>query len=487
MTRFKYIAFHAGRKVADFIEADDAQAARVTLRERGLTPVSVEPAPLRGKTLRPRNAFDRALSRWLISQSSIEQTFMQLVVLLRGDVAVVEAFETAAGLAKGYLAQALWETAQSVRGGASLAKAMRAAMPWVGELYLGLIAVGEANGALPRMFSYCVGLMENRRKLRNEIIRALTYPAIVVLMGLGVGYYVSTVAIPQIASVMGNPDALPPITRSLLTTSDWVKTQGYWLILGPVLFGVTVAVLRHVPGVGLALDRVGLSIPLFGKVGRFSGNALFTADMSDEDRHAAALEGALTWFEAAGFTVADGKVTAAPAGVKLNAEGVPSFQCNIGGGGQGDHPTFMILQEAKEAFASIGIDFIVNDIANSADLFASYQSGAAEMWCAAWQSTADPDMYQLYHSQGSTNYYQINDADLDELIEAGRQSLDTESRKPIYKEAMDIVLDWGVELPVYQRSECTLVSSERVNVDSVVKDQTPYWTWKDEIEKLELK
>lgn len=280
MTRFKYIAFHAGRKVSDFIEADDAQAARVTLRERGLTPVSVEPAPLRGKTLPPRNAFDRALSRWLISQSSIEQTFMQLVVLLRGDVAVVEAFETAAGLAKGYLAQALWETAQSVRGGASLAKAMRTSMPWVGGLYLGLIAVGEANGALPRMFSYCVGLMENRRKLRNEIIRALTYPAIVVLMGLGVGYYVSTVAIPQIASVMGNPDALPPITRSLLTTSDWVKTQGYWLILGPVLFGVTVAVLRHVPGVGLALDRVGLSIPLFGKVGRFSGNALFNQTLA---------------------------------------------------------------------------------------------------------------------------------------------------------------------------------------------------------------
>lgn len=212
-----------------------------------------------------------------------------------------------------------------------------------------------------------------------------------------------------------------------------------------------------------------------------SGNQLYTADMSDDDRHAAALAGALTWFEAAGYTVADGKVTAAPAGAKLE------YRCNIGGGGKGDHPTFMILQEAADAFASIGITFTVNDIANSADLFASYQSGAAEMWCAAWQSTADPDMYQLYHSQGSTNYYQINDADLDELIEAGRQSLDTESRKPIYKEAMDIVLDWGVELPVYQRSECTLVSSERVNVESVVQDQTPYWTWKDEIEKLELK
>ena len=96
-------------------------------------------------------------------------------------------------------------------------------------------------------------------------------------------------------------------------------------------------------------------------------------------------------------------------------------------------------------------------------------------------------MYQLYHSQGSTNYYCINDANLDELIEAGRQTLDTESRKTIYKEAMDIILDWGVELPCYQRSECTLVSSERVNIDTVVPDQSPYYTWKDEIEKLELK
>ena len=212
-----------------------------------------------------------------------------------------------------------------------------------------------------------------------------------------------------------------------------------------------------------------------------SGNQLYTEGMSEDDRLAAAKAGALTWFEAAGYTVEGGVLTAAPAGAKLE------YQCNIGGGGQGDHPTFMILQEAKNAFAEIGMNFIVNDIANSADLFASYQSGEAEMWCAAWQSTADPDMYQLYHSQGSTNYYKINDPSLDELIVAGRQTLDTESRKTIYKEAMDIILDWGVELPVYQRSECTIFGTARVNIDSVVKDQTPYWGWKDEIEKLELK
>ena len=280
MTRFRYTGIQGGARVSGFVEADDVPAARAALRERGVTPLAVAPAPPRGRAIRPRNAAERALSRWLVSRQSVEQAFMQLAVLLRGDVAVVEAFETAAELADGLLAQALWETAQAVRGGSSLAKAMRAAMPWVGELHLGLVAVGEANGALPRMFDYCVGLMAERRKLRNEIVRAMTYPAIVVLMGMGVGYYVSTVAIPQIASVMGDPGALPPITRSLLDTSDWVKARGHWLILGPALAVASAALLRRVPGVGLAFDRVGLALPLFGKVGRYAGNALFNQTLA---------------------------------------------------------------------------------------------------------------------------------------------------------------------------------------------------------------
>lgn len=56
-------------------------------------------------------------------------------------------------------------------------------------------------------------------------------------------------------------------------------------------------------------------------------------------------------------------------------------------------------------------------------------------------------MYQLYHSQGATNYYAINDTDLDELIMAARATTDQEARKAMYKEAMEIILDWGVELP----------------------------------------
>ena len=210
------------------------------------------------------------------------------------------------------------------------------------------------------------------------------------------------------------------------------------------------------------------------------GEPLYTADMQGEAKYQAALQGALGYFEAAGYTVTDGKLTAAPAGAKLE------YQVNIGASGNGDHPSFQTLTNAAAALKTIGFNLIVSDMANASDLFASYQSGAAEGWVAAWQSTNDPDMFQLYHSQGATNYYAINDADLDELIMAARQTTDQEARKAMYKEAMEIILDWGVELPVYQRSEATIFSTERINIDTIAKDMTPYWTYKSELNNMEL-
>ena len=215
------------------------------------------------------------------------------------------------------------------------------------------------------------------------------------------------------------------------------------------------------------------------------GNDIYTSDMDKDARVAAALQAALGYFEAAGFTIEDGKVTAAPAG---DPHTDLTYKVAIGAGGAGDHPTFLLLSNAKEALASIGITLQINDFVNSSDLYASYQSNpqTTDMWVAAWQAAADPDMYQLYHSKGSTNYYFTDDPDLDELIELGRTSTDNEYRKGIYKDAMEIILDWGVELPVYQRADCTLISSERVNVSTIPTDLTPFYGWGAEIEKLEL-
>lgn len=212
-----------------------------------------------------------------------------------------------------------------------------------------------------------------------------------------------------------------------------------------------------------------------------NGDPIYTDGMSDDDKYAAAKQAALGFFEAAGYTVENGKITAAPEGANME------YELLIGGGGKGDHPSFMMCTLAKDALAEIGMNLIVTDIANSSDLFAEMEAGTAELFAAAWQATVDPDMYQIYHSKGTSNYnYDIKDAELDEIIVDARSTTDQAARTLMYKEALDIVMDWAVELPIYQRQNCFIFSTERVNISTLTPDITTYWNWMNDIELLEL-
>ena len=213
------------------------------------------------------------------------------------------------------------------------------------------------------------------------------------------------------------------------------------------------------------------------------GNDIYTDGMSAEDKYAAAKQAALGYFEAAGYTVTDGKITAAPADARMDAEVM------VGGSGTGDHPTFMALTLASEALKEIGFNLIVSDMSNFSEMTNAINAGNADMFAMAWQATPDPDMFQIYHSQGGSNEksYWIKDAELDDLIMQARQSTDQTYRKTLYKECLDIVADWAVEIPVYQRQNCIILSSQRVNLDTVTPDITTYWNWYNDLELLEVK
>jgi len=156
----------------------------------------------------------------------------------------------------------------------------------------------------------------------------------------------------------------------------------------------------------------------------------------------------------------------------------------------------MILNLAKEALAAMNVNLIVTDYSDWSEMQNKQKSRQMPMWCMAWQATVDPDMYQIYYSDvangganaGGSNAsaYAIQDAELDQLILAARKSLDQSYRKTLYKAALDIVVDWAVEVPVYQRQDCTIFSTERVNIDTVTPDITTFYGWMAEIENIEL-
>ena len=213
------------------------------------------------------------------------------------------------------------------------------------------------------------------------------------------------------------------------------------------------------------------------------GNPIYDSSMSEEERYAAAKEAAIGFFKAAGFTFdeASGKFT--------DVEN--TYEVMIPGSGTQDHPAYGVAVAASEVLESLGIKLQVNDVGTSVWNNA-LEGNTAMMWAGAWQADVDPDMTQVYtgqnaHGNGTnSNHYSIDDPDLDQMIADARKSADTEYRKSVYRDCFDIVMDWGVELPLYQRKECTTVSTGRVVIDTIPHDMTPFWMWNAEIETLEM-
>ncbi|MBQ6474597.1 MAG: ABC transporter substrate-binding protein [Clostridia bacterium] len=231
-----------------------------------------------------------------------------------------------------------------------------------------------------------------------------------------------------------------------------------------------------------------------------NGEDIYTSDMNADAKYAAAKEAALGFLEAAGYKIENGKAVEAPKGAKLE------YEAMIPADGTGDHPSFMILTLAKDALAEIGITLVVNDLSNSSDLWTALEANQGEIWCAAWGATIDPDMYQIYYSdaengpikqagknpnggpaQGGSSYmYCITDAELDQMIMDARANTNQTYRKAMYKACLDTIIDWACEVPVYQRQNVIIFSTERVNVETVTPDITTFYGWMSEIENTEL-
>ena len=213
-----------------------------------------------------------------------------------------------------------------------------------------------------------------------------------------------------------------------------------------------------------------------------NGNAIYTSSMTADEKYEAAKQAALGFFEAAGYTVENGKLTAAPEGASLE------YELLIPGDGAGDHPSFMICTLASEALADLGMNLIVTDLTNSSDLWNALSAQTCAIWCAAWSATIDPDMFQIYHPDGGSNYqYAINDDELSQLIMDARATTDQTYRKAMYKACLDIIIDWAVEIPVYQRQNAIIFSPERVDADTFTPDVTTFYPWLNEIQNVAVK
>ncbi len=173
----------------------------------------------------------------------------------------------------------------------------------------------------------------------------------------------------------------------------------------------------------------------------------------------------------------------------------------IAGSNLTDHPSYSVFQSAAALLNSMGWDIEV--IADTQAL-TKLTTGSLAVWAAAWGTTVDPDMYQVYHKNStatsvySWGYREIlanpgsysieNDilTDLSDLIDQARETDDRDERSELYREAMGYVLDLAVELPVYQRNELYAYNSKVIKSSSLPSDINPYQSPIDRIWEIEF-
>ena len=196
MPVFEYKALDAaGKTVRGMLEADSPKTLRSQLRKdnKFLTEVI-------GQAEGGRNVMKGAqaasanrdvnlgkMARGRITTDDIAITTRQLATLLGAGVTLVEALTALVDqVEKERLKIILSDVKGRVNEGSSLADALAIHQKIFGSLYVNMIRAGEHSGALDTVLLRLADFTESQSKLQQKIIGTMTYPAIMVLVGVGI-------------------------------------------------------------------------------------------------------------------------------------------------------------------------------------------------------------------------------------------------------------------------------------------------------------
>ena len=155
-------------------------------------------------------------------------------------------------------------------------------------------------------------------------------------------------------------------------------------------------------------------------------------------------------------------------------------------GTSNDHPAALMFERAAQTLNSIGFKVSVKT-----DNWAlkKLANGELAIWAAAWSSTVDPDMYQVYHIEsnaGSTENWGYSEikrnpqkfayewsimCELSDKSDQARETTVETERIPLYADALELVMEMAVEMPTYQRTDLTVFNSSKIDRNTLTADK----------------
>jgi len=234
MLTFEYEARNTatGQKVKAEVQADNERTAAKLIQEQGLAPLTItvqkEGGASRFKKIKSKDKI--LFARQLSTLVNAGLPLMQSLRLVQKQTANKPLRSVIGGVIS------------DIEAGSTLAAALKRYPVVFNNIFVNMVAAGEASGTLDKSLEKLATQQEKDAEILSKIKGALAYPVVVVLVMLAVVTFMIVSVLPQVKSLYeGIPGAnLPLVTRVLLAISSFV-TNFWWvfiiLIILAVVFG----------------------------------------------------------------------------------------------------------------------------------------------------------------------------------------------------------------------------------------------------------
>lgn len=263
MAIFKYKALDVDKKERKgLIEAINEEAAAGTLKEKGLSIISIK----RKSERKGKAKFLTILNRVKLKDLVIFSR--QFAVMISANVALVQSLRILVEQTENItLKMIVSEIADEVDSGLRLSDALAKRPKIFSNFYINVIKSGETSGKLDEILNYLADEMEKDYDMMSKIKGAMIYP-VFVLLSLGiVGVIMMVFVVPKLTGILTETGAeLPMATKILIGTSDIMSN--YWWLLLIILVGIIIGFKFYI-GTPLGrrqFDFLKLKIPIFGKL-----------------------------------------------------------------------------------------------------------------------------------------------------------------------------------------------------------------------------
>ncbi|MEY4979218.1 MAG: type secretion system protein [Pseudomonadota bacterium] len=265
------------------IEADTTRAARSLLRARALVPLLVEPATAAGGGEVAASGLNITL--WggaVFSATTLAVWTRQLAGLVTAGLPLERALAALTEESEDERQRKLMADLRAeVNGGSAFARALGRHPKAFDEMYTAVIAAGEQSGQLGTVLERLASDLETREALKNKLVAASLYPAIVTVIAIAIVVFLVSYVVPQVAGVFaGSKRALPLLTVVMLSLSAAVRSYGWLALVLLVLSAVGLRLARRQPALRERMDAAWLRLPLVGKLARGYNAARFAGTLA---------------------------------------------------------------------------------------------------------------------------------------------------------------------------------------------------------------